>query len=117
MITPLVQKLIPIVIWLLVYPAGVAAGEIHQLITEGDVGRIATLLAEDSTLIATVDENGQTPLHLATGTGNPNIIRLLLDLGAPLETRDNREVTPLVSAISHNDSLITRFLLDRGGVS
>lgn len=93
------------------------AGEIHDVVREGDRSRTEVLLAENPTLVGAADDRGRTPLHLAAAGGYMDIIRLLLDSGADLETQDSRGNTPLLSAVSANDSATVAFLIDRGADS
>jgi ankyrin repeat protein len=57
-----------------------------------------------------------TPLFIASTYGPYDLVRLLLDAGAKPETRDVREMTPLMVAVAtdHADPRIVRLLIDRG---
>ncbi|PWU05425.1 MAG: hypothetical protein C5B51_14275 [Terriglobia bacterium] len=58
---------------------------------------------------------GRTPLLLAAATdGVSQTVKLLLDRGATLDIRDNRQVTPLLAAAYANDFATLRLLLERG---
>lgn len=59
------------------------------------------LLLEKGASVAVVDRNGRTPLHVATGSGEPGeleIVMLLLAKGAFIEAKDAEGMTPLITA-------------------
>ena len=55
-----------------------------------------------------------TPLHVATDEGHPDIIMLLLDHGAGIESRGSQHQTPLYMASSRGHVEVVRSPLDRG---
>ena len=60
------------------------------------------------------DENGETPLLLASATGNETVARLLLKAGASVDARRWSGDTPLHAAIYGGSIDIVQLLLDRG---
>ncbi len=59
-------------------------------------------------------EEGQTPLHRASGYGGPDVARLLIDRGADVNAVDARGQTPLHLAVAQNNPKVADLLRDRG---
>ena len=55
-----------------------------------------------------------TPLHFATGSGNVQISRILLDYGATVDSTDDWHYTPLHSATENGLTAIINLLLNPG---
>ena len=53
----------------------------------GDEGRVSEVLAVDGINVNYNSPGGWSPLHVAAGNGYPQIIRLLHQAGAELESR------------------------------
>ena len=60
------------------------------------------------------DANGQTPLMCAVGTGNLELVKLLIDYGSNINQSDQYGLTPLNEALSHSFTDIAQYLLSRG---
>jgi general secretion pathway protein A len=60
------------------------------------------------------DENGLTPLMVATIHGHATIVRTLLNRGASVNARDRAGATPLMMAANNNRSALLELLLERG---
>jgi ankyrin repeat protein len=65
---------------------------IHDAVIRGDLAKIRSLLRNDSTLVFSKDNKGETPLFDAP---NKATAELLLDNGADVNARDRRLFTPL----------------------
>jgi len=52
--------------------------------------------------------DGKTPLHIACMNGCPETVRLLLDHGADVNTRDGEGITPLHYACEENEATLPR---------
>ena len=73
-----------------------------------DIGQIKTLLDEHGELVRAYDETGATALHYATFDGLREIVQLLLDRGADINSPDTQfGATPTGWAIE--------YLRERGG--
>ena len=57
---------------------------------------------------------GHRPLQLAIKSGQREIVKLLLDAGADINTRDQSKLTPFQTAVLHEDKAIADLLLTRG---
>ena len=74
----------------------------------GSENSASLLLSWDRTMIETMDNEGQTPLHLATIAGSARIIRTLLVKGANRNARDNKMQTALdIAKQNRQQSLIS----------
>jgi len=58
--------------------------------------------------------NGFTPLHFASACGHEKIVRLLLDNGAQINSRNDTGKTPLIVAATHGHADIVKILLKNG---
>jgi len=73
-----------------------------------DVNQVRMILDEDGELVHAYDETGATALHYATFDGLREIVQLLLDRGAEINSRDKQfGATPTGWAIE--------YLRERGG--
>lgn len=74
--------------------------ELRRYIYTGNTQGLDELLTKHPSAanVANVDTEGKgwTPLHMAAYTGNPAIIKVLLDHHAKTEARDKRGLTPLL---------------------
>ena len=60
------------------------------------------------------DQNGNTKLHLASRDGRLEDIKLLLELGADVNARNNHQWTPLHNATVNGHNKVAKFLLQNG---
>ena len=73
-----------------------------------DIDEIKTILEQDGNLVKMYDETGATALHYAAFEGRREIVQLLLDRGADINSRDSQfGATPAGWAIE--------YLRERGG--
>ncbi len=76
-------------------------GEIHNAIYLGDLNKVRSLLAADSTLLESKDVNGKTPLNFACFmrrdgfSRESGIAKFLIDMGANVNAKSNDGFTPL----------------------
>lgn len=59
---------------------------------------------------------GHRPLQLAIKSGRREIVKLLLDAGADINTRDQSKLTPFQTAVIQEDKTIADLLLTRGAM-
>jgi ankyrin repeat protein len=59
-------------------------------------------------------EYSRTPLHTAVCCRRFCHVRKLVQLGAPINTEDFREESPLITALKMNNTEIVKFLLSSG---
>ncbi|GLA05528.1 hypothetical protein AnigIFM60653_006020 [Aspergillus niger] len=81
--------------------AGIRGG-VWLLLTHSDIG------------IEITNHNGQTPLSLAAENGQEDIVQMLLERGASIETKSSKYQTPLSLAAANGHERIVQMLLKRG---
>jgi len=59
------------------------------------VTQVMDFLHANKAFVNTTDEHGRTPLHIAVGAGNLELVRFLITLGANVEAKDMIGDTPL----------------------
>lgn len=97
--------------------------QINTAIFQGDIETAVRLLDRDRSLIHACDQNGATPLHIATEEANAELVSWLLERGADVRKQDLNGLTALdraaLAADPHNQNAprfptVARLLLDRG---
>jgi ankyrin repeat protein/L-ascorbate metabolism protein UlaG (beta-lactamase superfamily) len=70
------------------------AAEIHDAARSGDLAKVQALVAKDPQAVNSLDELGQSPLHLAAAGGHRDVVDLLIAKGADLKAvcRDGRNL-------------------------
>ncbi|MDD4871254.1 MAG: ankyrin repeat domain-containing protein [Kiritimatiellae bacterium] len=101
---------------LLVIPALYAA-EIHDAVEAGNVVKVQQLLSADATLVNAQNESGTTPLHLAAGLNNTNLVQFLIAKGANIKAATKQGWTALHWAAYLNAADATVLLLAKGADS
>ena len=59
-------------------------------------------------------EDGTTTLHTAAREGDAELVRLLIERGATVDTKTREGLTPLHKAIMYNQTPVVQLLLDKG---
>jgi ankyrin repeat protein len=109
------SKTILILVLLLVTPISLQAGAIHDAARDGDVATVTRLAESDPTLLTSLCSMGKTPLHWATGMGQLEVLRILLDdFNMDVETNNANQGKPLHVAASQGQSEAIKILLDHG---
>jgi ankyrin repeat protein len=95
---------------------GSGALSIHEAAALGDVQRIASLLAEDPSLVNAWTSDGFQPLGLACFFGRRDAARLLLARGGELNahSRNTMRVTALHAALAGPTPDVANWLIDAG---
>jgi len=116
--TPLeIASSIPIIQDLLDHGARPSVKALHSALgTSRNVDKAMLLLHRGADIHSVVpnDYYGDTPLHLAARWGYVAPLRLLLEKGAKLETRNNKKLTALDYAAKLETPLVLSILLDWG---
>lgn len=61
-----------------------------------------------------INDDGKTPIHLATEKGHFDVVNLLIDAGASLDIQDNLGNTPLHIASAHGNVELVRLFIGNG---
>lgn len=77
----------------------------------GDAEGVARILTDDPEAAKTSGLSDAPPLHVAS---TPEVARILLEHGAPLESVDTNGNTPLVSAIGNRNKDTAVYLIEQG---
>lgn len=94
--------------------ATLPAGEIHEAARGGDVARVRELLAQDSSLLNSFDDQHNTALYIAAANGHLELASMLLDSGADITIGDNENSQPIHLAAIGGYREIVDLLLARG---
>lgn len=93
------------------------AGELDlaEAAASGRVERVRELL-DAGAAVADMTSDGFTPLHYAAFFGYPDLARLLIERGAPLDAtaKNDMHVTPLHSAAAGRHGEVAHLLIDAG---
>lgn len=93
------------------------ARQFQTAVGTSDLGRVRELLNEAPWLALWKykDRNGATPLHIAAGQGNLDIVKLLLSKGAKINDTDSLGQTALYHAKKAEEETVADYLRDQGG--
>ncbi|XP_008405462.1 DNA-binding protein RFXANK [Poecilia reticulata] len=97
-----------------VRPATLDSLSIHQLAAQGDVLQVAAHLSKDSSVLATQDDRGFTPLMWAAAFGEKAMVDFLLEKGADPSTIARERESALTLASSGGYVDIVESLLRHG---
>lgn len=84
--------------------------ETGDVAARGGLDRLLTLIVADLRALDQPDDDGYAALHYAAGSGNAELARALLDLGADINVRNARGDTPLHMA---RDAAVASVLMQR----
>ncbi|XP_048238902.1 E3 ubiquitin-protein ligase MIB2-like [Haliotis rufescens] len=88
-------------------------GLLFRAILEGDVSDVRKLCEHDSSLV-NAGHKGIHPVHLAAHEGKLDMLKVLIDKGADINSPDNDEDTPLHIATVKQHSNIAEYLIRAG---
>jgi cytohesin len=89
---------------------GAGVSTIHAAVRLGDADKTRSFL-EKGIDVNVRDENGATPLHLAT---NKDVVELLIAKGADVNAKDKNDCTPLHSAVKEGRQDVAELLVVKG---
>ncbi|KNC76659.1 serine/threonine protein kinase, variant 2 [Sphaeroforma arctica JP610] len=88
--------------------------QVHKAARTRDVTTLSNILQIDESQIGTLDENGGTPLHIASENGHKDVVELLLAKGADTHVKDETGSTPLYLASKNGHKDVVELLLAKG---
>jgi ankyrin repeat protein len=92
-----------------------SAQEVYHAAVVGDTAAARRLLAAGAPPeFKDAAHNGATTLHRAAWRGHVDIVKMLLDAGAPVDPRNNNGATPLMNAAMCGNSNIIAVLRAAG---
>ncbi|KAL7656775.1 hypothetical protein ACMYSQ_005847 [Aspergillus niger] len=83
----------------------------------GNKGAVWLLLTHSDMRTEITNHNGQTPLSLAAENGQEDIVQMLLERGASIDTKNSDSQTPLSLAAANGHERIVQMLLKRGATT
>ncbi|XP_066150230.1 26S proteasome non-ATPase regulatory subunit 10-like [Euwallacea fornicatus] len=89
---------------------------IFQSAHKGDFNLVSKKLEEDPSLLTQKDLNQRLLLHWACVGGSLKLVTHLIELGSPIDPRDDTETTPLILASSAGHTQIVCLLIDKGAI-
>ena len=90
---------------------------IHKAAEKGDVEVVAALLKKKKSLLNAEDENGYTPIHLASLYNCYDMVRFLIDAGCDLNKPDKFGWSALHFAASGRNENLFKLLLRQDSIS
>jgi uncharacterized protein len=81
---------------------------------KGDLAAVLTFLAQGADPSVKESRGGDTLLHLAAESGNPDLVRWLIEHGADPNTTNNAGATALDLAAGKRDLEVVRCLVEHG---
>lgn len=87
--------------------------DLIQAVQNIDIVSLNVLLA-DGADIDTVDQQGNTPLMLASSIGNPRMLRIILVHNPDIHARNNNGETALMIAAEHGQLAVVQQLIEQG---
>ena len=108
----LVVPLVSIIVFLVGYNSVFASTEdLIAYSAAGDVPNVQRLIKE-GTNVNDADDNGTTPLYMASQEGHHETVKLLLDADADVNAADSNGFTPLLVASLQGHHETVKLLLD-----
>ncbi|UCC41395.1 MAG: ankyrin repeat domain-containing protein, partial [Candidatus Aminicenantes bacterium] len=101
---------------ILVFSTNGYSQDIHRIVSEGDLEKVKSLLMENPLLVNKEDSNGRTPIFTAIMRRNPEMVKLLIDMGGLVRVGDSNLRAPIHYAGYANDTRMVKLLLENGAV-
>ena len=105
-----------ILIIFLANPTNLKANNVSLLISsviDQDIEAVNFFINSSPQLVNQKNIGGATPLHIASRIGNQEIVNLLVENKANINSQDNEGYTPLMRAIANQNNQITDFLINQ----
>lgn len=92
------------------------AGDLHNAITNHDLVKVTSLLKDNPAAVNTPDDDyfASLPIDIAAGCGDTNILALLLERGAFINSTNRFGMTPLHVAAARKQLGAAEFLVSKG---
>ncbi|XP_034249324.1 26S proteasome non-ATPase regulatory subunit 10-like [Thrips palmi] len=87
---------------------------IHDIAFKGDIYTLKLKFEQDNKLLTQKDDNDRTLIHWAALGGHEELVKLLSDLGTPIDSKDDIGSTPLILASSAGKEQVVHTLLALG---
>ncbi len=91
---------------------------LHECVAMNDIDRVKKLIDENPSSVNSSSPDGWTALHLAAFFGHREMVKLLLDKGASIDTPSKSKASygnsPLQAAVAMGRNEIVELLLERG---
>ncbi len=112
-----IRILPPLSVLLVVFLSSISpicADDVHRAVEKGDLQLVLSLIDNRTESLNAQDENGRTPLNLATKLGFSEIADSLIGRRADINLTDKENRSPLHHAAANGNLSITRLLLEHG---
>ncbi len=87
---------------------------VFRAVVGDDVEALEALHAAGANLTIFERSGGNTPLHIACSSGARRVARLLVELAADINARNNEQKTPLHSAVERKWADLAKWLVYQG---
>ena len=109
------QKILFLVLIFFMYPLLVMAEQIHDAARDGDLDKVIELAIENPQSLYSFCDMGKTPLHWASGKGQLEVVKVLLNrFKVPVDIQNANQGTPLHVAASQAQYGSAVILIDHG---
>jgi ankyrin repeat protein len=88
--------------------------DFRAAVAQGDLSAVKSAIARDPRQVNQPDSFGATPLDIAVGKGNRQMVELLLSKGANVNHRGVMRGTPLMTAVQARQLEIAKILIEHG---
>lgn len=88
--------------------------KLFGIISKNDIKQLGTILEQGVDNINIQDQYGNTPLHYAASDNRPEMVDLLIEHGASLDSQNGSKHTPLFKAVQNNANEAALLLISLG---